>query len=75
MKFVSTRPSILCVTQKRAFVPVYIEKVEKARCRRQVREAVEGGEKGQLDGKLAGTRISKGRKMPHINVIYTLAKH
>ena len=47
----------------------------KARGRRQVREAVEGGEKGQLDGKLAGTRISKGRKMPHVNVIYTLAKH
>ena len=47
----------------------------KARGRRQVGEAVEGGEKGQLDGKLAGTRISKGRKMPHVNVIYTLAKH
>ena len=42
----------------------------KARGRRQGGEAVEGGEKGQLDGKLAGTRISKGRKMPHINVIY-----
>ena len=41
----------------------------------EVKEAVEGGEKGQLDGKLAGTRISKGRKMPHVNVIYTLAKH
>ena len=47
----------------------------KARGRRQVGEAVEGGEKGQLDGKLAGTRISKGRKMPHVNVIYILAKH
>ena len=41
----------------------------KARGRRQVGEAVEGGEKGQLDGKLAGTRISKGRKMPHVDVI------
>ena len=47
----------------------------KARGYRQGGEAVEGGEKGQLDGNLAGTRISKGRKMPHINVIYTLAKH
>ena len=44
----------------------------KARGRRKVGEAVEGGEKGQLDGKLAGARISKGRKMPNVNVIYIL---
>ena len=47
----------------------------KARGYRQVGEAVEGGQKGKLDGKLAGARISKGRKMPHVNVIYILAKH
>ena len=41
----------------------------KERGRRQVGEAVEGGQKGQLDGKPAGARISKGRKMPHVDVI------
>ena len=35
----------------------------------RLEEAVEGGQKGQLDGKPAGARISKGRKMPHVNVI------
>ena len=41
----------------------------KERGRRQVGEAVEGGQKGQLDGKPAGARISKRRKMPHVDVI------
>ena len=41
----------------------------KERGRRQVGEAVEGGQKGQLDGKPAGARISKGRNMPHVDVI------
>ena len=31
----------------------------------QVGEAVEGGEKSQLDGKSARARIGKGRKMPY----------
>ena len=36
----------------------------------EVKEAVEGGEKGQLDGKPAGTRIGQGRKMPHADLIH-----
>ena len=35
------------------------------RGRWQVGEAVEGGEKSQLDGKSARARIGKGRKMPY----------
>ena len=35
--------------------------------RREV--AGKGGQKGQLDGKHAGARISKRRKMPHVVVI------
>ena len=42
----------------------------KERGRRQVGEAVAGGQKGQLDGKPAGARISKRRKMPHVDVIW-----
>ena len=41
----------------------------KARGSWQVGEAVEGGEKGQLDGKSARARIGKGRKMPYNAVI------
>ena len=39
------------------------------RGRWQVGEAVEGGEKSQLDGKSARARIGKGRKMPYNAVI------
>ena len=35
------------------------------RGRRQVGEAVEGGQKGHLDGKPVGARIGQGRKMPY----------
>ena len=38
----------------------------------QVREAVEGGEKGQLDGKSTGARIGKGRKMSYNALISNL---
>ena len=36
------------------------------RGRRQVGEAVEGGQKGHLDGKPVGATIGQGRKMPYM---------
>ena len=33
-------------------------------------EADARGEKGQLDGELGGARVSKERKMPHIDLIH-----
>ena len=36
----------------------------------EVKEAVEGGEKGQLDGKPAETRIGQGRRVPHADLIH-----
>ena len=39
------------------------------RCRRQIGEAVEGEQKGHLDGKPLGATIGQGRKMPYADLI------